>query len=91
MKLLIEQYVENRLKQAQYEFDGDLKVWVGWIDNVKGVFSQARTLEGVRGELAEILEEHLLLSIYKGKKPSVLGSEFKDFYAKAAVYTRIGP
>ena len=83
MKLLIEQYVENRLKQAEYKFDSEVKAWIGWIDSVPGVLAQAGTLEEVRGELAEILEEHLILSFQEGKNPVSLGSEFKNFHAKA--------
>ncbi len=85
MKLLVEQYVNNRLKQAKYEFDAGVKAWVGWIDSVAGVHAQADTLEDVRTQLGEVLEEHLLLSLHNGESPKTLGSEFKNFHAKTAL------
>ncbi|MBI5140299.1 MAG: hypothetical protein HZA94_02540 [Candidatus Vogelbacteria bacterium] len=85
MKLLVEQYVHNRLKQAEYKFDDVVNTWIGWIEDISGVYAQADTLEGVRTQLGEILEEHLLLSLHDGKSPKALGSEFKNFHAKTAL------
>lgn len=83
MKLLTQQYVENRLAQAAYEYDKTIKFWVGWIDSVPGVVAQAPTLEGVRNDLAEILEERLLTSLRAGTNPKKLGSEFNHLHVKA--------
>ena len=55
------------------------------MDSVPGVYAQKKTLEEARSELAEILEEHLLLSLNGGTNPSYLGSEFKNFHAKTLV------
>ncbi|MFA6006573.1 MAG: hypothetical protein WC764_02490 [Candidatus Paceibacterota bacterium] len=83
MKLLTQQYVENRLAQAAYEYDKAVKAWVGWIDSVPGVIAQAKTLEGVRNDLAEILEERLIASLRQGTNPKKLGSEFSHLNVKA--------
>ncbi|MBI3632678.1 MAG: hypothetical protein HY226_00120 [Candidatus Vogelbacteria bacterium] len=85
MKLIVEQYVNNRLKQAKYELDKDINDWIGWVDSVPGVYAQAGTLEDVREQLGEILEEQLLLSLHDGAIPGDLGVEFKNFHVETAI------
>jgi len=63
VKLLTQQYIESKLTGASYEYDPTVNRWVGWIDGVKGVCAQAKTVEKARDELGKILEEHLMLSL----------------------------
>ena len=80
-KLLIEQYVERHLSSASYEHDPTLDQWMGWIEAVPGVYAQQKTMEETRDELAEVLEEHLLLSLRNAEPEREIVPEFAPFYA----------
>ena len=68
MELKLQDYINKFLKKAHYEYDESVKAWGGWIVGVPGIYAQGKTVEEVRSELILILEEHLLLSLRKGKK-----------------------
>ena len=53
----LQKFIENQLLLAQYEYDESVRRWIGWIPRFRGVYSQGRTIEIVRNELAEILLE----------------------------------
>lgn len=86
MKLMITQYVEDCLAKAQYEYDAAAKRWIGWVEGVSGVCSQAKTVEGARAELIEMLEEQLLLSIGDGSlEIKRQRNKVSPFYAQTTV------
>ena len=64
----LQKFIEDRLLSAEYEYDVSVKQWVGWLPRFYGVYSQGKTVEIVRNELAEILEEQIFLSV-KDRKP----------------------
>jgi len=79
--LKTQQFIENKLLAAEYKFDESVKEWVGWIENFPGIYAQGKTIELVRNELAETLEEYLFISIQEGK-------EFQRFGIKSYVHAK---
>lgn len=63
----ISEFIEKKLKEAVYEYDESVKSWATWIKGMPGVYGQGKTVEEAREELAEILEEYLLVSLKEGK------------------------
>jgi len=68
MKLQVQDFVEKHLSRAHYEFDDSVKSFAAWIEGFPGVYAQGKTIEEARGELGEILEEYLLVSIQEKRK-----------------------
>jgi len=85
MNLYIVKYVEKMLRQANYEFDDRTNSWCASVDKLPGVYAQSDTVEGVRAELAEVIEEYVLVSLQEGHPLP----KFKNFRkkTKAAIYT----
>ena len=75
MKLYIVNYVEKMLRHANYEFDNQTKSWCASVDILPGAYAQADTVEDVRSELAEVIEEYVLVSLQDGHPLP----EFRDF------------
>ena len=63
MKLYITQYVENLLRRAEYEYDKETKSWCASVKNLPGAYAQADTIEEVREQLAEVIEDYILVSL----------------------------
>ena len=68
MKTSVQEYIEKMLQQANYEYDESVNMWVASVRGVRGVYAQGASVEEVRQELSEILEENLLLAIRDKKK-----------------------
>lgn len=68
MKLYITQYIENLLRKAEYEYDKETKSWCASVKNLPGAYAQADSVEQTREQLAEIIEDYILLSIQE-KQP----------------------
>ena len=68
MKLRLQQFIEDKLLNAHYEFDESVNQWAGWIEGIDGVYSQAKNIETVRQELTEILEEWVLFGLRDHQK-----------------------
>jgi len=83
MKVKIQQFVEDKLEHAEYAFDEGVKQWAGWIKGFPGVYSQGKSIEGVRRELAEMMEEYILTTLQKKKKIKGLNIKPILHYAKA--------
>lgn len=64
----ISEFIEKKLKEATYEYDKSVKSWAAWIESLPGVYGQGETVEEVRKELTEVLEEYILISLQEGKK-----------------------
>lgn len=63
-------YLDTAMHQARYEILKDDGVYYGEIPACQGVYATATTLEACRDELAEVLEEWLLLRIHPPFPPS---------------------
>lgn len=71
-------YINAALRHAHYKILTDDQSFYGDIPNFDGVYSNAGTLEDCREELAEVLEEWILLRVSKGLPlPIVDGLELK--------------
>ena len=62
---MIRKYIDRAMDQAKYEILPEDQSYYGEIPACQGVFANCATLEKCRKELEEILEEWLLLRIYK--------------------------
>ncbi|MBA3334857.1 MAG: hypothetical protein WKF90_12665 [Pyrinomonadaceae bacterium] len=58
---MLSQYIKEALRQAKYEILSDDKSFYGEIPGFQGAWANAATLEDCRNELAEVLEEWILL------------------------------
>ena len=81
MKLKIQQFIENKLLDAQYKFDDSVGQWAGWIEGFAGIYSQGDSIEAVRQELAEMLEEYILANVQEKKKVKGLNIKLLPSYA----------
>jgi len=61
--------------QANYEYDSATNSWCASVDELPGVYAQADTIENVRSELAEIIEEYVFVLLQEGHPLP----EFKKF------------
>lgn len=68
MNLYINNYIENLLKKAKYEYDEATDSWCAKVSRLPGAYAQADSVEEVREQLAEVIEDYILVSIYE-KKP----------------------
>jgi len=75
MNLYTVNYIESMLRRANYEFDEQTKSWCASLDVLPGAYAQADTVEEVRAELAEVIEEYVLVSLQEGHPLP----EFKNF------------
>lgn len=60
---MINQFIDRNLKRAKYKILAD-GTYFGEIPRVRGIWASARDLETCRQELAEVLEDWLLLKVY---------------------------
>jgi len=77
MKLYITHYVENLLSRAEYEYDEKTRSWCASVKDLPGAYAQADSVEEVRQQLAEVIEDYILISLQEKlplpgfKKPSL--------------------
>jgi len=62
---MLTKYLEAAMRHAHYEIIADNGTYYGEIPECRGVYANAPTLEECRSELAQVLEDWLLLRIYK--------------------------
>ena len=62
---MITQYIKSQFKKANYKILED-GTYFGEIPGLQGVWAGAKTLEGCRQELQEVLEEWILLKLTDG-------------------------
>lgn len=62
---MLSQYMQAALRRARYKLLDDGS-WYAEIPDFRGVWANAADVETCRGELAEVLEEWLLLKIHDG-------------------------
>lgn len=63
MRLFITNYIENLLRKADYEYDEETKSWCASVRDLPGAYAQADTVEEVRNQLAEVIEDYILVSL----------------------------
>ena len=83
MTFKIQQFIENKLLNAEYEFDKSVGQWAGWIKGLPGVYAQCDSVELARRELAETLEEYILASLQEKKKIKGFNIKLLQNYAPA--------
>ncbi len=78
---MFNEYIEKKLKLARYKIlkDGS---YFGEIPGVRGVWANAKNLEGCRQELKEVLEDWFLLKIRARER--IPGFEIKIGYRQFA-------
>ena len=77
MAMLI-RYLQAALRRAHYEMLSDDDSYYGEIPGFDGVYANAPSLERCREELEEVLEEWILLRVYKNLPlPEVDGIQLK--------------
>jgi predicted RNase H-like HicB family nuclease len=59
-------YIKAALRKARYQILPDGEGYFGTIEGLQGVWANAKTLEGCREELQEILEEWIVLGLKMG-------------------------
>ena len=64
---MLTEYINAVLCKAHYEILPGEEGYFGKIEEIKGVWANADTLEACREELKEVLEEWILLGIKKGQ------------------------
>ncbi len=69
---MIREYVERALRQAQYDKLPD-GTFYGEVPRLRGVLTAAETLEECRNQLAEVVEEWVLVRVAKGLPVPRLG------------------
>ncbi|MGH8558152.1 MAG: type II toxin-antitoxin system HicB family antitoxin [Methylococcales bacterium] len=75
---MLKNYLRAALYQARYEILPDDGSFYGEISPCNGVYANASTLEECREQLEEILEEWVLIRIYKNLPlPVIDGHELK--------------
>ncbi len=62
---MLTDYIRAVMRKARYEILPDDGTFYGWIPGFDGVYANADTLERCREELEEILEEWILLRVFK--------------------------
>ena len=70
---MITEYIEAALAKATYEIIKDEEPYYGEIPGLQGVWASGKTLEECRRNLAEAIEDWVLLSIAKGLPIPALG------------------
>lgn len=71
---MLSEYLSAALHKAHYEFLPDDKIYYGEIPDFEGVYATANSLEECREELLAVLEDWLLLSIYKNLSVPVINN-----------------
>ena len=71
---VISRYVQQALRQARYRMLED-GTYCGTVAKLRGVVANADTLEGCRDELAEVVEEWILVRVARGLSVPALGGE----------------
>lgn len=62
---MLTEYISAAMRKAHYELLTDDKIYYAEIPGFEGICATAETLEDCREELQSVLEDWLLLSIYK--------------------------
>lgn len=70
---MITEYIKSALARATYEIIKDEEPYYGEIPDLQGVWASGKTLEDCRRNLAETVEDWILLSVANGLPIPPLG------------------
>lgn len=70
---MITEYIEAALARATYEIIQDEEPYYGEVPDLQGVWASGKTLEECRSNLAETIEDWVLLSVARGMPIPALG------------------
>ena len=70
---MIVEYIDEALRRARYEIIDDEEPYYGEVRELRGVWATGKTLEECRGNLKDVIEGWILLSIRKGLTVPKLG------------------
>ncbi len=85
MKLFINSYIEKLLKKANYEYDKKTESWCASVNVLPGAYAQADTVEETRNQLAEVIEDYILVSLSEKQKiPNFKRIDKKLEYVKSS-------
>ncbi len=84
---MILRYIQVALDRAHYEMIEDEEPYYGEVPELEGVWATGQTLEGCRRNLAEAIEDWLLLSIAKGLPIPAIGDVSIHIPQKVAAQT----
>lgn len=68
MELYITNYIEKLLRKAEYEYDKATKSWCASVADLPGAYAQADTVEEIREQLAEVIEDYILISLQERQR-----------------------
>ena len=75
---MLTDYIQTAMNLANYEIFKNDESYYGEIQDLKGVWANAETLEACRKELQEVLEGWLILRLSKGLEiPEIAGISLK--------------
>lgn len=66
-------YIRAALEKAQYDLDKEQKVFVASVPDLPGVVAQAKTIEQARAELAEVIEDWVIVGLQFGDEIPAIG------------------
>ena len=69
---MLTRYIQAAMRRAAYEILPDDRSYYGRIPGLDGVWANAATLEACREELAEVLEEWILLGVSRQQSLPVI-------------------
>ena len=68
-------YIEKAMHHAKYEILSEDSSYYGEISECNGVYANASNLEDCRKELQEVLEDWILLRVYKNLSLPIIDGE----------------
>jgi len=68
LNLFINNYIEKMLKKVKYQYDENTKSWCAILEELPGVYAQADTVEAVRQQVAEVIEDYIIVSLQKNQE-----------------------
>lgn len=76
---MIPEYINAALEKAKYEIIKDEEPYYGKVPGLKGVWASGKTLEECRRNLAETIEEWIIIRLKKGLPiPRIGNMNFKE-------------
>lgn len=69
---MLTDYINAAMEKARYEILPEEEGYFGGIENLKGVWAHADTLEACQGELQEVLEEWIIMGLRMGHQLPIL-------------------
>ena len=68
LNLFLNNYIEKMLGKAEYAYDNETKSWCVVLDDLPGVYAQADSVEQARQQMAEVIEDYIIVSLRQNNK-----------------------